>query len=96
MGDDHGPKMDKAPEESTVSADPLHPRPRDKTPERTYSTEVREQAAIVGPGKGGAAPVTIGAKGGDRARPDDKAAGQGGRQPASGKGEGDTPSLAKE
>jgi hypothetical protein len=86
--------MDIQPEESLVASEPMKPRPRDKAPERAYNTEVGEQAASVGPGKGGG-PVNIGVKSGEPARPDEAAASQGGKQ-ARGKGEGGTPSLAKE
>ena len=60
-------KTNIIPEENAVSSETgfsgPHPRPRDKSPEHTYNTEVGEQAAIVGPKKKGGGAVNIRVKG---------------------------------
>src|SRR3954464_3214344 len=86
------------PEENAVSSETgfsgPHPRPRDKAPEDAYSNEVGEQAAVVGPKKGGGGPVNIGVKDGAPEAGPDQAVKE--TPKATGRGSGDAPSLPQE
>ena len=61
MPGQHHPEENAISSEAEFSGPRL--RPRDKSPERRYNTEVGEQAAIVGPRMGGGGSVNIRVKG---------------------------------